>query len=123
MYPGVDIIEIARFSQACSRHPRLWSRLFTARELADLSGRDVSSSAARFAGKEAVLKALGTGLRGLSWHDVEILANDLGEPIVYLSARAQQRALTRGGNVVRVSLSHSKENAVAMAICVLESNS
>jgi len=120
MYPGIDIIEITRFNQACSRHPRLWQRLFTDRELADLQGSQAGSPAARFAGKEAVLKALGTGLRGLSWHDVEILPNDLGEPVVYLSEKAKQRALARGGNSVRVSLSHSKENAIALAVCVFE---
>lgn len=122
MYPGIDIIEIARFHQACDRRPRLWQRLFTDRELADLKGSQAGSSAARFAGKEAVLKALGTGLRGLSWHDVEILPNDFGEPIVYLSEKAKQIALDRGGNTVRVSLSHSKENAIALAVCIFENN-
>lgn len=116
MYPGVDIIEIARFAQACSRQPRLLARLFTNRELEALVTSSPSSLAARFAGKEAVLKALGTGLRGLSWHDVEILNNDLGEPIVILSEKAKDIAESRGGHTVRLSLSHSRDNAVAMAI-------
>ncbi len=92
------------------------SRLFTARELEVLKARNPASLAVRFAGKEAVLKALGTGLRGLSWHDIEILDNELGEPIVYLSAKAKAIAESRGGKYVRISLSHSKDNAVAIAI-------
>ncbi len=123
MYPGIDIIEISRFGQACDKHPRLLARLFTDKELAALKTRTVSSLAVRFAGKEAVLKALGTGLSGLSWHDIEILNNDLGEPIVYLSERAREIALSRGGAgaVVRVSLSHSRDNAIAMAVCTSRS--
>jgi len=116
MYPGTDIIEISRFAQACSRQPRLLSRLFTGKELELVKTYNFSSLAARFAGKEAVLKTLGTGLRGLAWHDVEIFTNDLGEPIVYLSKRAQKIAELRGGCTVRVSLSHSRDNAIALAI-------
>jgi len=116
MYPGIDIIEILRFSQACHRHPRLLTRLFTDRELESCKGKDISSLAARFAGKEAVLKAFGTGLRALAWHDIEILTDQTGEPIVYLSDKAQAAAGLRGGRVVKVSLSHSRDNAAAMAI-------
>lgn len=116
MIPGIDIIEISRFAEACAKHPRLMERLFTNRELTMLEGKKVSTIAARFAGKEAILKALGTGLRGLSWQDIEILSNDLGEPLVYLSDRARKIAEVRGEGIVRISLSHSKENAIAMAI-------
>ncbi|NLM21873.1 MAG: holo-ACP synthase [Peptococcaceae bacterium] len=116
MYPGIDIIEISRFTQACKRHPRLLARLFTAGELKAISGENYSSWAARFAAKEAVLKALGTGLRGLTWHDIEIFNNDWGEPIVYLSERAQNIAAKRGGKSVKISLSHSKDNAIAIAV-------
>ncbi|HHV64685.1 MAG TPA: holo-ACP synthase [Peptococcaceae bacterium] len=118
MYPGVDIIEIARFTEACNRHPRLINRLFTPRELEGLgkSNNRFPTLAARFAGKEAVLKALGTGLRGLSWHDIEIIADEQGEPLVYLSAKAWNIAKNRGGQSVKLSLSHSRENAIAVAI-------
>ncbi|RJE48872.1 MULTISPECIES: holo-ACP synthase [unclassified Dehalobacter] len=116
MYPGIDIIEIARFEQACRRHSKLVARLFTDRELTELSKKHVSSLAARFAGKEAVLKALGIGLRGLSWHDIEILRNEVGEPVVYLSERAQAAARLRGAETVRISLSHSKDTAIASVI-------
>lgn len=120
MFPGIDIIEISRFSQACNRHPRLLPRLFTDRELEVLKGKTTSSLAVRFAGKEAVLKVLGTGLSSLSWHDVEILNNDLGEPIVLLSEKAKKIASSRGGDTVKLSLSHSKDTAIAMAILYAE---
>ncbi len=116
MYPGIDIIEISRFDSACQRQPRLLKRLFTDKELDVVKEQNTSSLAVRFAGKEAVFKALGTGLRGLSWHDVEIISNEYGEPVVYLSERAQRIAQIRGVRNVRVSLSHSRESAVAMAV-------
>jgi len=81
-----------------------------------MNRKDFAHPAVRFAGKEAVLKALGTGLRGLSWHDIEIFTNQLGEPFVVLSERAQKIAGSRGGNAVKISLSHNKDNAVAFAI-------
>lgn len=116
MYPGIDIIEIERVAQALKRQPRLFERLFTNRERESLQGKGIQSYAARFAGKEAVLKTLGTGLQGLSWHDVEIISNPEGEPIVYLSPRAMNHVSTRGGSQVRVSLSHNHTQAMAFAI-------
>lgn len=116
MFPGVDIVEIQRFTKAIERTPRLRERLFTIREIESLEGKTIVSWAARFAGKEAVLKALGTGLRGLSWHDIEILSNDMGEPVVFLTEKAERLLHTRGGSQLRVSLSHEKEYAIAMAV-------
>ena len=116
MIPGIDIIEIGRFSKACERTPKIRERLFTCREIKGLEQKGMASWAARFAGKEAVLKALGTGLSGLSWHDIEILNEDTGEPIVFLSEKAQVYVKARGGTHVRLSLSHEKEYAVGMAI-------
>lgn len=116
MYPGADIIEISRFTGACQRNPRIVQRLFTERELKEKASKNEASLAVRFAGKEAVLKALGTGLRGLSWHDIEIISNELGEPEVFLSSKARDIALSRGAGKVKVSLSHSKDLAIAVAI-------
>ncbi|UWG99188.1 holo-ACP synthase [Dehalobacter sp. DCM] len=118
MYPGIDIIEISRFEQAYRRHPRLAARLFTEKELALLENKNIASLAARFAGKEAVLKALGIGLSGVSWHDIEIFQNTTGEPYVVLSDRACIIARARGAGIVRLSLSHTKEMAIASAILV-----
>jgi len=116
MYPGIDIIEIERFVTAFKRQTKLSERLFTARELENLLGKGIQSYAARFAGKEAVLKTLGTGLRGLSWHDIEILSDISGEPLVYLSPRAMELVSARGGFQVRISLSHNRTQAIAFAI-------
>lgn len=118
MFPGVDIIEIERFRRACTRRPRLYERLFTVREREQLQGKGMPSGAARFAGKEAVLKALGTGLSGLSWHDIEIISQESGEPVVVLSERAQKLARNRGGTQVRLSLAHNMGQALAMAILI-----
>jgi len=116
MYPGIDIIEIERVAQAFKRQPKLFERLFTTREREALVGKGIQSYAARFAGKEAVLKTLGPGLRGLSWHDIEILSNLSGEPLVYLSSIAMDQVRARGGSQVRVSLSHNRSQAIAFAI-------
>lgn len=118
MYPGVDVIEIERFTQAFKRQPKLLERLFTGRERENLAGKALQSYAARFAGKEAILKTLGTGLSGLSWHDIEILNNSSGEPLVYLSPTAQEKAALRGGSQVRLSLSHDRTQVVAFAILI-----
>ncbi len=116
MYPGVDIIEIERVVQAFKRQPKLLERLFTTREREVLIGKGIQSYAARFAAKEAVLKTLGTGLQGLAWHDIEILSNLSGEPLVYLSSKAMDQVSARGGTQVRVSISHNRTQAMAFAI-------
>ena len=116
MYPGIDIIEIERVALAFERQPKLYERLFTTRERENLINKGIQSYAARFAGKEAVLKTLGTGLRGLTWHDVEILSDLSGEPLVYLSSRAMDLVLARGGSRMRVSLSHNRTQAMAFAL-------
>ncbi|EHQ87677.1 holo-ACP synthase [Desulfosporosinus youngiae] len=116
MYPGIDIIEIERVEQAFKRQPKLFERLFTIREREALIGKGIQSYAARFAAKEAVLKTLGVGLQGLAWHDIEILSNPKGEPLVYLSSRAMEQVQARGGSHVRVSLSHNRTQAMAFAI-------
>ena len=116
MYPGIDSIEIERLVIAFERQPKLRERLFTNRERENLRGKGIQSYAARFAGKEAVLKTLGTGLRGLSWHDVEIVSDSSGEPQVYLSSRAMDLVKARGGFQVRISLTHNRTQAMAFAI-------
>lgn len=118
MYPGIDIINIERFARACERRPQIKERLFTERERADLNNRPISSWAARFSGKEAILKSMGTGLSGLSWHDVEIITAQSGEPQVSLSVKAKELVRKRGGSTIRISLSHEQDYAIAMAILI-----
>jgi holo-[acyl-carrier protein] synthase len=109
---GVDIVEIGRIEQAIERwgdHFR--NRIFTPAELA-LYKQKVQSLAARFAAKEAVSKVLGKP-PGISWQHVEILSDDSGQPVIRLYGVALEQAKRLGLTRVAVSLSHSREYAIA----------
>ncbi|MGH2355800.1 MAG: holo-ACP synthase [Chloroflexota bacterium] len=113
---GVDIIEIERVSAVIARWgERFLRRVFTEAELAYCRGRS-PELAVRFAGKEAITKALGTGIRGLAWRELEILSDPLGKPLVRLHGRARQRAEAIGLAHFAISLSHSRDYAVAMVV-------
>ena len=118
---GVDIIELDRIRQAVERHgQRFLVRIFTPQELARYRHR-LPELAARFAAKEAVSKALGVGLNhlsahGIGWHEVEVLPDALGKPVVHLSGRAQELAKTQGLVEWAISLSHGREVAVAFVV-------
>src|SRR3989337_554177 len=106
---GVDVIEIERVEAALARFgERFLRRGYTAEEAAFCRGR-VHELAARFAAKEAVMKALGTGARGLAWREIEVLPNHRGKPLVYLYGRARARAEQIGLAGLDVSMSHSQE--------------
>jgi holo-[acyl-carrier protein] synthase len=114
MAVGVDVIVISRVQKVLERHPeRFLLRVFTPEEVAICRGR-VRELAARFAAKEAVMKALGTGARGLGWREIEILPNRRGKPLVYLHGRAQQRAHKIGARGLDVSLTHDSDLAIAV---------
>jgi len=113
---GVDIIEIARIRKATGRWgERFLHRIYTEPELR-ICRKKPSRLAGRFAGKEAVMKALGTGARGVSWREIEILAEPSGKPLVRLSGKAQARADGLGLCQLAISLSDSKEYAVAFVV-------
>ncbi|MDO8617069.1 MAG: holo-ACP synthase [Dehalococcoidia bacterium] len=113
---GVDIIEIERVERALARHGRRFlGRVYTPLEAAFCKGR-VSELAVRFAAKEAVMKALGTGAHGVAWREIEVLPNHRGKPLVYLHGRAQKRAQRIGLEALDISLSHSREYAVAFVV-------
>ncbi len=113
---GVDIIEIERVEAALGRFgERFLRRLYTPEEVAFCRGR-AHELAARFAAKEAVMKALGTGARGVAWREIEVLPNHRGKPLVYLYGRAKERAERIGLEGLDVSLSHSREYAVAFVV-------
>ncbi len=113
---GIDVIEIARVRKVLAKHPeRFLSRVFTPEEVAFCRGR-VPELAARFAAKEAVMKALGTGARGLAWREIEILPNSRGKPLVYLHGKARERGRSIGLRAVDISLTHSHELAIAAVI-------
>ncbi len=113
---GVDIIEIDRVNRATKKWGNTFlTRVFTPSELK--SYRDKQSSlAARFAAKEAVLKALGACDRGISWQDIEVLTENNGKPVILLHGNARESAAELGITELTVSLSHSKEYAVAFAV-------
>ena len=113
---GIDIVETARIGKALD----LWGerfirRIYTAGEIEYCQGH-VPALAARFAAKEAVMKALGTGNVGISWHDIEILPDQHGAPLIHLSGGAQLRARELGINGLTIALSHSRDYAIASAI-------
>ena len=110
---GVDIIEIERIERALTKFgQRFLRRVYTDLEAAFCRGR-TSELAARFAAKEAVMKALGTGARGVAWREIEVLPNHRGKPLVYLHGRAQKRAERIGLDEIDISMSHSRDFAVA----------
>ncbi len=113
---GVDIIEIERIQEVVDRWgQRFLGRIYTEAELDFCRGR-VPELAVRFAGKEAVMKALGTGRRGVSWRDIEILPDRRRAPLVFLHGRARRRARRLGLGELAISLSHSRHYAVASAV-------
>ena len=113
---GVDIIEIERVRQSLARFgERFLNRVYTAGEQAYCRGR-APQLAGRFAAKEAVSKALGTGIRRIHWRNIEVLPNRAGAPRVTLHGPARQRFEALGLASIEVSISHSRDNAVAVAI-------
>ncbi len=113
---GVDIVEIERIQRVIDRWgQRFLRRIYTEAELDSCRNR-VPELAARFAGKEAVMKALGTGRNGVSWRDIEILPNRNRAPRVFLQGRARRRASKLGIRELAISLSHSRDYAVASAV-------
>ena len=113
---GVDVIEIERVAATLARFgDRFLERVFTEGETAYCRGR-APQLAARFAAKEAVMKALGTGTRGVGWREVEVTRKRTGEPGITLHGRAAERAASLGIDRIAVSLSHSRHYAVASVI-------
>ena len=113
---GVDIIEIKRVEKvAFSYGDRFLKRIYTDGEIKYCRGR-APQLASRFAAKEAVMKALGTGIRGVGWRDVEVTRKRGMAPDIKLHGRAQKRASQIGLTGLAISLSHSKEFAVASVI-------
>ncbi|UCD09942.1 MAG: holo-ACP synthase [Dehalococcoidales bacterium] len=113
---GVDIIEISRIRKMVKRWgKRFLDRIYTEKELQICKGRP-DRLASRFAGKEAVMKALGTGARGISWREIEIDSQPSGKPVVNLYGKAQEKAQSLGLNELVISLSDSKEYSVAFVV-------
>ncbi|MGE5507724.1 MAG: holo-ACP synthase [Chitinophagales bacterium] len=121
MRVGVDLVDIARLGRILERRPSFASRVFTEGELSLAEDMGLAKRreflAGRFAAKEAVLKGLGTGLAaGIAWRDIEVLRGPGGAPLPRLSGRAAEVAAALGVTQTRLSLSHDREKAVAVAI-------
>ncbi len=117
---GIDLMEVPRMERALQRRgDRLLRRLFTTaeREACVAAGGGCMRWAARFAAKEAIMKALGTGwAAGVGWHQMEILRTVQGRPHVRLSGQAQRTAREMGAAACHVSLTHQRNHAAAVAI-------
>jgi len=115
---GVDAVDVARFRTVLARRPGLARRLFTEAERSYAeSGRDPGSRlAARFAAKEAVLKALGVGIGATGFHEVEVVRGDDGAPRLFLAGRAAALAAARGVRWWHISLTHTDLVAVASVL-------
>jgi len=121
-YTGIDIIEIARIRKAATRWgDRFLHRIYTEPELR-LCAEKSPALAARFACKEAVMKLLGTGRKGVGWREIETLAHPSGKPLVNLYGKAQSQADKLGIKDIAVSLSHSREYAIASAVGAAETD-
>ena len=117
---GTDIIECLRIAQMIERHGELFiSRVYTEHEITYCAARKAATQhyAGRWAAKEAVLKALGTGwIKGISWRDVEVRNRNTGGPVVRLHGGAREVLERNGIERVQLSISHCRSHATATAI-------
>lgn len=118
---GTDIIEIERIDRAINNTPMFLEKIFTKRELEELnkSTLRVESVAGNFAVKEAVSKAVGTGMRGFTFNDIEVFRDELGKPIVQVSDKVKD-IIKVDNYIFNVSISHNRTCAIAFV--VLESH-
>jgi len=115
---GVDLIEIHRIEEALARHgERFLERVFTPGEREHCAGR-ADALAARWAAKEAVAKALGTGVGDVRWREIEVVCDARGRPHVQLHGAAQELAERLGIREIAISLSHTRGYAVAFVVAV-----
>ena len=113
---GVDMIEVARIERGINRHgERFLQRFFTPQEVAYCAGR-ITSLAGRFAVKEAVGKALGTGIGNVRWTDIEVVCNERGRPGLVLHHQAAQLAKQMGLDEWSISLSHTDTHAIGFVV-------
>jgi holo-[acyl-carrier protein] synthase len=121
---GIDIIEVRRVRETIERTPRFAERVFTGAERLYCESRGAVAAqhyAARFAAKEAALKALQTGWSGgIAWQDIEVSAKDTGAPVLLFHGRARELYEQTGATAAHLSIAHTTEHAVAEV--VLEKN-
>ena len=114
---GVDIIELDRIASALERWgQRFLSRIYTEHEISFSRGR-IPQLAGRFAAKEAMMKALGTGRYGVSWREIGVERERGQAPRIVLTGRALARSLSMNLGQISISISHSRDYAVAIVVC------
>lgn len=115
---GIDIVEISRIERILKDNSLFLYKIFNEEEIVYLKNRNLRYEyvAGRFAAKEAVAKALGTGFTGFSFKDIIIKSTELGKPIVELKKSAEDIAEKQGEYKIHLSISHSRENAIAYAV-------
>ena len=117
---GIDIVEVYRIRETLARTPRFTERVFTEKERAYCESKGAAAAqsyAARFAAKEACLKALQTGWRGkITWHDIEIVSDENNVPGLEIRGAARKFLENLGANKIHLSLSHTTEHAIAQVI-------
>jgi len=115
---GIDIVDIARLKNVIDRTPRFLKRVFTAQELDYCFKKKdpYPSLAARFAAREAVRKLDNAFIKGIRFHDTEVIVDTEGKPQIILHGAARQRAREVNINNLAISLSHSREQAIAVVI-------
>jgi holo-[acyl-carrier protein] synthase len=115
---GIDIIEVARVRRVFERHgERFLKRVYTEREILQCRGKP-TRLAGRFAAKEAISKALGTGIHGVAWREMEIVQLRSGRPTVSLHGNAKRRAELLGISAFDVSIADLAELSIAVAVAV-----
>jgi len=115
---GVDLIEISRIEEVIARHGKHYlERIYTSAEL-EQCGRRAESLAGRFAAKEAVAKALGSGIGDVMWKEIEILGGEQKAPILTLHGAAKLKAVSLGYSSWSVSISHSRSHSVAFVVMI-----
>jgi holo-[acyl-carrier protein] synthase len=115
---GIDLVDVDRLAAAMRRRPGLAARVFTDRERATSAtgARASQRLAARFAAKEATMKALGVGLGAFALRDVEVVVSDAGAPSLVLTGGARDTAARRGATALHVSITHTAASASAVVI-------
>jgi holo-[acyl-carrier protein] synthase len=113
---GIDLVKVEQVQESMARHgSRYLQRIYTEQELADSAG-DPARLAARFAAKEATMKALGRGDEGIGWRSIAVHRAATGQPTIELSGAAAELARARGVTALAVSLTHEPQHAAAIVL-------
>lgn len=119
---GIDIVEITRIQEALNKNKRFLDKIFTEEEIKYFKSKNFKAEtiAGNFAAKEAVSKAMGTGIRKFNFIDIEVLRNELGKPVVKTYNNLKDMCIDYKVLEIKVSISHSDKYAVANAIVLIK---